>query len=243
MEIKPKRGHEDENSSGSNLGGEVRPIDRKDSLIPSIDQLAASSKYNKAPRSSKKRKQYSLDSDSEHEMVKIRKGDAHLRDPTELPIIATASSGERKTLWAKMDTGADLNIITDKLIARLGLTNDIEPVNTGDGYEIREIGGNEIAIDRKITLSFTAGRKNIICKDVEFWIPRQEGVDTDNDGVTDVLLGLPELLKHHMVTVDPDFCNEPEEGLEVLSKRAREEADKPMICLGTKYPQIRVRGK
>jgi hypothetical protein len=176
--------------------------------------------------------------------VKVLKGDPEVRNPTELPIIATTSTGERKVLWAKMDTGADINIIAEKLVHKLGRALEIEPVPTSIDIKVHEIGGNEIVIDRKITLSFHAGRKSILCKDVEFWIPQQDGEDTDIDGIPDVLLSLPELIKYHMIMVDPDFCNEPEDGLEVLAKRAKDESEKPAICLlPTKYPQIRVRGK
>src|SRR5262249_19208797 len=66
------------------------------------------------------------DSDPEYESVKILKGHPSLRDPIELPIIAKhADTGERKTLWAKMDTGSDANIIVEKVVERLGLQSKI----------------------------------------------------------------------------------------------------------------------
>jgi hypothetical protein len=180
------------------------------------------------------------DSDSEYEPVKVLKGCPKVRDPTELPVITENHGGERKILWCKMDTGADVNIVSFKVIERLGFTNLIE----GCESSLREIGGNGIHINRKIVLSFWAGRKNHHCKNVVFFIPSEEQ-DTDHDGVADVLLGMPELRKHHMVMVDPDFCNDPEDGLEVLAKRACEEVpdaeEVKGIFLGTKYPQIKVR--
>jgi len=225
-------------------GGAVKPYHAKET--PASPDTATSTpitQYTDSPDSSKKRKHEQIDSDSEYEHIRVLKGKPSARDPTELPIVATTANGERKIIWAKMDTGADINIIAEKLVDRLGRTADIEPVSpVEDKLEIREIGGNEITIDRKIKLSFRAGRKHVLCEDVEFWIPRQE-MDTDTDGVADVLLGWRELAKHHMVMIDPDFCNDPEDGLEVLSRPARDEADKPAICLGTKYPQVRVKGR
>jgi len=242
--LKSEDGHQDTSSSVSNLGGAVRSHDEKPYRTTSTAPSTPPTEYTKSSGPSKKRKQDQIDSDSEYETIKVLKGDANVRNPTELPIIATTSTGERKVLWAKMDTGADVNIIAEKLVHKLGRAHEIEPVPTSTGLTVHEVGGNEIAIDRKITLSFSAGRKSILCKDVEFWIPQQDGVDTDKDGVPDVLLSLPELIKYHMVMVDPDFCNEPEDGLEVLAKRARDEAEKPAICcLPTKYPQIEVRGR
>jgi hypothetical protein len=195
---------------------------------------------NSSPPSSKKHiiGAEDNDSDPEYESVKILKGHPSLRDPSELPIIAKhAVSGERKILWAKMDTGADVNVIAAKVVERLGLQSKI----TTSNLDLREIGGNDVQIDRKVTLSFWAGRKNAYCQDVEFVIP-VEAEDTDTDGLPDVLLGFPELRKRHMIMIDPDFCNDPEEGLEVIAKRACEEIEgeaPPSIFLGTKYPQIK----
>jgi len=133
--------------------------------------------------------QHELDLDVDYELHAIRKGEAHTRDPTELPLIIENSTGSRKILWAKMDTGAEANITTEKLVSKLGLTHLMKPISAEASESFVEIGGKSITIDRKITLSFRAGRKNILCKDVDFWVPRQEG-DTDVDGIPDVLLGL-----------------------------------------------------
>lgn len=195
---------------------------------------------NSSPTSSKKPllETEVNDSDSEYESVMILKGHPSRRDPSELPIITEhADSGERKILWAKMDTGADVNVITAKVVGRLGLQSKI----TSSNFELQEIGGNDVQINRKVVLSFWAGRKNVYCQDVEFLIP-VESKDTDIDGLPDVVLGLPELRKRHMIMIDPDFCNDPEEGLEVIAKRACEEVqgESPkVILLGKKYPPVK----
>ncbi|KAE9970925.1 hypothetical protein BLS_004685 [Venturia inaequalis] len=233
-----------ESVSSLNHGGSVQPMNSSNSSTNSATPSSPPPTYTLASPSTKKRKQVCLEIDSDHELIGMKKGHPRHRDPTELPLVIRNSAGERKTLWAKMDTGAGLNVTTEKLIAKLGLTHRIQELSSTSGsVKVGEIGGKEIEIDRKITLSFTAGRKSISCKDVEFWIPRQENIDTDEDGVPDVLLGLPELLRFHMITVDPDFCNEPEEGLEVLAKKGGEEADRPMILLGTKLKDVKVRTK
>jgi len=124
------------------------------------------------------------------------------------------------------------------VVERLGLQSNITDSNLG----LREIGGNDVKIGHKVTLSFWAGRKNTYCQDVEFLIPVETG-DTDTDGLPDVLLGLPELMKRHMIMIDPEFCNDPEEGLEVIAKRACEEIEgepgKAIFILGTKFPQVK----
>jgi hypothetical protein len=240
---KTKDQREVENSPTPSFGGEVLPVEENASSTRSVAPSTPPTEYTNVSAPSKKRKHDCQDVDSDYEAVGILKGDPHVRDLTELPLIAKNSTGEPKILWAKMDTGADINVTTEKLVAKLGFTHLIQPVApTSDTLEIREIGGKSIVIDRKVTLSFTAGRNNILCKDIDFWIPRQDN-DTDEDGIPDVLLGLPALNKFHMIMVDPDFCNEPKEGLEVLAKKAKDEAEKPVILLGSKYPQIKVRGK
>lgn len=226
-------------------GREVLPIDQDNSSTPSIKPSPSSNEPTNISASSKKRKAECLEIDSDYEAVGMKKGNPQDRNPTEMPLIVTNSTGKAKVLWAQMDTGADMNIIAEKLVAKLGFSRLIEPVSPTSGTtEATDIGGKSIDIDRKISITFTAGRKNIICKDVEFRIPRQDVVDTDQDGLPDVLLGLPELLKYHMITVDPDFCNEPEEGLEILAKRAIDETNRPVwFLMPTKWPQAKVEVK
>ena len=221
---------------GAISGGPVKPSQSKagaPSTAPSKDSTVS-------PKLPRKRKQDAVEdsSDSEYETIKVRKGHPSLRDPSELPIIAEHGySDQRKVLWAKMDTGADVNVIAAKVVERLGLSSKITTSHVG----LAEIGGNGVELDRKVTISFWAGRKNHFCENVDFLIPKEEKNDTDHDGIPDVVLGLPELQNHHMITIDPDFANEPEEGLEVLARRAVDEINgelPPAIFLGTKYPQV-----
>lgn len=229
---------ETESVSIINNGGEVLPSESLSSTPSDTQPSPIENSY------SKKRKASDLDIDSDYEPVGMKKGNPESRNPTEMPLLIQNSCGEKKVLWAKMDTGADMNIIAEKLLAKLGFSHLIQAVSASSAaVEAIDIGGKFIDIDRKINLTFTAGRKNISCKDVEFRIPRQDVLDTDEDGLPDVLLGLPELLRYHMITVDPDFCNEPEEGVEVLAKKAGEETERPVwFLMPTKYPQIKVRG-
>lgn len=222
---------ENEGSSEFASGGAAKPLHTKKGSSEAAIHSNPSSPSSKKPLLETE----DDDSDSDYETVKILKGDPSLRNPSELPIIVKhADTGERKVLWAKMDTGADVNVIATKVVERLGLLSNI----TTSHLELQEIGGNDVRINRKVTLSFWAGRKNVYCEDVEFLIP-VETKDTDTDGLPDVVLGLPELRERHMITIDPDFCNDPEEGLEVIAKRARDEIQGELpkaIFLGTKYP-------
>jgi hypothetical protein len=241
---------EREDSVESPRGGAVKPTEANSSPVSAPSPSTPDTETSEPAYPSKKRKQLHqsehdnehTDSDSDYEWIRVPKGDPDVRDPTELPIIMENISGERKLLWAKMDTGADVSIIAEKIVERLGLTSEIKLSDEKIG--ISEIGGNSIAIDRKITLTFWAGKKNRECLDVDFFIPKQD-LDTDTDGVPDVLLGGSVLAKHHMVMVDPEFKNGPTPGLEVLAKRACEESSgrrTKSVCLGVKYAQVRSSG-
>lgn len=240
---------EQEHSADSTEGGEVKPSDGASSPASPSSPSTKNTEASKLPGLTQKQKHlyapdYSgSDSDSDYETIKVLKGHPRYRDPTELPIIAETAQGVPKILWARMDTGADVNIIAEKVVERLGYTSRIEALDVSEG-RVEEVGGNHVQIDRKITLSFKAGRHNRLCRDVEFWIPEQK-VDSDSDGVADVLLGWKELLKHHMVMIDYEFCNEPEEGLEVLAKPPSEECpgrlSKSICHLPIKFGQVKTR--
>jgi hypothetical protein len=248
QEFSPVLDHTERPESPDSVqGGEVKSIEGNASPISTPSLSTPLTETSKTTVPSKKRKHMHesehdhSESDSEYETCKILKGDPSKRDPTELPIVMTNAAGERKVLWAKMDTGADFNLLAETTILRLGRSSEIQ---AADEENVVEMGGNKITLDRKITLSFRAGRNNRECVDVEFLIPRQES-DTDTDGVSDCVLGWKELNKHHMVTIDIEFTNDAEPGLEILAKSAREECPggpRKGIFLVTKCPQIRTSG-
>jgi hypothetical protein len=175
-----------------------------------------------------------------YEKAYVLSGHPADRDPSEVPLIAQNAEGERKTLWAKLDTGASMNVMEENVIRRLGRESEIESLRPMSDIEVRDICGKDVKLDRKIKLSVWAGHNNIAFKDVEFWVPRNnKDVNTDEDGVPDVLLGLPEILRQHMVTIDPEFAKDADPELEVIVKRSEDELTlhKVMpVCLGIKFP-------
>lgn len=44
-----------------------------------------------------------------------------------------------------------------------------------------------------------------------------------HDGVPNVILGVRTLLEHHMVMIDLDYLNEPDDALKVIAEKAEEE--------------------
>jgi len=75
------------------------------------------------------------------------------RDPTVMPLIASKQGGMKVTLWAKMDTGADKNLISYSLIAKLGRNSDVKE---HDGVLIQEVHGETFPRTQSIELDFFA---------------------------------------------------------------------------------------
>jgi hypothetical protein len=133
-------------------------------------------------------------------------------------------------------TGTEVNVMAAKAVKRLGISSKITKSHIGLG----EIGGNGVGLHQKVSISFGMGRKSYFCEEVDFLVPKEKQ-DTDTGRLQDVLIGLPELRKHDMIAIDPDFANEPEEGLEHLAKRADDGVSKSCrrpSSYGKMYPQV-----
>jgi len=71
-----------------------------------------------------------------------------------MPLIASKQDGMKVTLWAKMDTGADKNLISYSLIAKLGRNSDVKE---HDGVLFQEVHGETFPRTHSIELGFFAG--------------------------------------------------------------------------------------
>ncbi|KAF2090986.1 hypothetical protein K490DRAFT_62316 [Saccharata proteae CBS 121410] len=193
--------------------GRETPLDTSTELAP-------------ATQSSKEISRSPSPADSNYAPGWILKGEPSERDPTDIPLVALKLPDSKPvTLWAKLDTGADFNLIARATVEKLGRGFLLRPVTFGE-HKIYEMGGNKWDMTHRILMSFQAGIKNREFENVEFWVPEQtEGLDSDNDKLPDVLLGWPLLREKSMVMVDLDYHNDPNPEYEVLAKRAWEEGD------------------
>lgn len=160
------------------------------------------------------------------------------RDPTVLPLIASKSSGEKVTIWAKMDTGANKNLISLALIRKLGRASDIRDHGC---VCMHEMDGKTFQITQAITLDFEAGylqnrfssdffiigHENINLLDRPSTLDMQKPIQntcpsaeaqalTSTVVVPDILLGEPFLRMSHALMTDVEFQNPADPRYEVL---------------------------
>lgn len=135
-------------------------------------------------------------------------------------------------LWAKMDTGASFNFISDSLVTKLGLSRDnIDDSDSSNSSSIREFDGREIRIKESAKITFQAGFNfEKTFTDIVFDIfpahvhekacAHTEGDEEDNDGryMPHILIGAPFLTESHALTLDPHFMGQPDPRIEVLEK-------------------------
>ena len=148
-----------------------------------------------------------------------------------MPLIANKVDGTRVTLWAKMDTGADRNLISPALVSRLGRDGEVE---TRDGGLIHEIDGKTFEIRHFIRLEFLAGLSNQSFAETFYVIDAKaetspagsadsrnasnENAKQDILQLPDILLGGPFLKHSHALVIDPDFENPVNPEYEVLAE-------------------------
>lgn len=162
------------------------------------------------------------------------------RNTANVPLIAKRYDGTDVVLWAKMDTGADANIINaSTLVALLGHKAKIllRPL-TIQNEEFHILGDNRIEVTQYVNLSFQAGRSKRQFDKVRFEVLADQPEKSAKDGVPNVILGLKTLQEHSMIMVDLDYHVEAEPGLEVVAERAEHEAA-TIRTIGPikKYPQ------
>ena len=162
------------------------------------------------------------------------------RNTANVPLIAKRHDGKDVVMWAKMDTGADANIINaSTLVALLGdqAKTLLRPL-TMQNEEFHILGDNRIEVTQYVNLSFQAGRSKRQFDKVRFMVVADQPEKSAKDGVPNVILGLETLQEHSMIMIDLDYHVEAELGLEVIAERAEHEAA-TIRTIGPikKYPQ------
>lgn len=150
------------------------------------------------------------------------------RNTAELPLTVTKADGSKATMWAKMDTGADINIIHQSTLEALfgGLEQAKQQMREMTAEEIKLIGGRVWDVTHSVNIDFIAGVHNKHFDQVNFFVREGSNAETDDhDGVPNVILGFPFLRHNAMLMIDVEYCHEPEMGLEVLAHRAEEEQE------------------
>lgn len=157
------------------------------------------------------------------------------RDTAELPLTATKSDGTRVTLWAKLDTGADVNTVNQSTLEAL-LGHDVarKRMRSMTEEQFNMIGDTHMTASHSIDLDFVAGASKKSFSKVNFIVIPDDTAKSSTDGVPNVLLGLPFLQQESMLMIDIEYCNAAEEGLPVIADKASNECDEPAGILPVK---------
>jgi len=178
---------------------------------------------------------YEEDSNDDYEFIRIpKKRDYDLfrvarrapesRDKAELPLTATKPDGTRVTMWAKLDTGADVNTINQStLVALFGQESASQRMRTMTEAEFNMIGDTHACATHSVDLDFIAGRSKKAFSKVNFVVITDDAVKSKADGVPDVLLGFPFLQEQSMLMIDVEYVHEAEEGLPVIAGKPEDE--------------------
>jgi len=169
----------------------------------------------------------------DYDIFKVARYDPSKRNAAQLPIIATRWEDKAEvTLWAKMDTGADANVINRSTVNSLlgdSIKSALRAV-TLDDTQFALLGHHHFKATHYVHLSFRAGIHKKQFNSVRFYVVPDDWENPDSDGVPNVVLGFPFLKEHSMVMIDVDYHLEAEPGLEVLAPKAEDEVP-GQLCL------------
>lgn len=162
-----------------------------------------------------------------YDLFKVARQDPSQRDSAELPLVARrAVDGREVTLWAKMDTGADCNVINRSTVRALfgaATERHLRALTLADQGDFSLVGNNRFRATHYAVLAFRAGRSRRSFEAVRFIVIPDDWQDPNGDGVPNVILGYPFLRENSMMMIDLDFHQEADPALEVVAERAESE--------------------
>ncbi|TKA82586.1 hypothetical protein B0A55_01188 [Friedmanniomyces simplex] len=148
------------------------------------------------------------------------------RDKAELPLTVTQPDGTRVTMWAKLDTGADVNTINlSTLETLLGHEMAHQRMRSMTEEQFSMIGDTHFDAAHSVDLDFVAGVSKKSFSKVNFIIIPDNAAKSNRDGVPNVLLGFPFLQQESMLMIDVEYCHDAEVGLPVISEKAENECE------------------
>lgn len=166
------------------------------------------------------------------------------RDSLDIPLKVRKIVGTDEKdaiMYAKMDTGADVNAINRSTVEKLfgpQFRSHLRTITKDDLKDFTLVGNNHFEAEFYVVLSFEAGRSGKHFADVKFVVIPDDWQDPDHDGMPNVMLGYQFLKQHHMVTIDPEFqVPDIDPSLEVIAETAENENAKVSRLLWTHYEQ------
>jgi hypothetical protein len=139
------------------------------------------------------------------EIITVAHSEPGKRTTSNLPLIVTRHlDNAQVTMWAKLDTGADVNVINRSTIKKLFGDKEktvIHPL-TRDDKDFVMLGHASLHPTHYVLLNFQAGRSKNKFEKEKFFVVDDDWGNPDDDGVPNVVLGWSFLLKNHVVMID-----------------------------------------
>lgn len=157
-------------------------------------------------------------------MFRVARRAPEERDTAEVALTATKFDGTKATLYAKLDSGSDVNCINKSTVeALLGESAHKHMRHLTAEEKFSFLAGKEWTATHSINLDFTAGSSRRAFHRINFIVVEDDPETANIDGLPNVLLGLPLLMENSMLMIDVDYCNEPDPKLPVLASKASTE--------------------
>ncbi|KAH9825922.1 hypothetical protein Tdes44962_MAKER03845 [Teratosphaeria destructans] len=143
-----------------------------------------------------------------------------------MPLTAVDHEGRRVTMWAKMDSGSDPNLIELSTLERLLGANckqRLRAMTQSERDQYNLISGAQFIAKHSVDLDFEAGFARKRFERVNFIVVEQSARLADHDGVPNVLLGSPFLQDHSMLHKGLEYCHAAASDQDVIAPKAEEE--------------------
>lgn len=163
-----------------------------------------------------------------YDLFKVSRLQPQERDSAELPLVVLRETdGQDVTMWAKMDTGADSNVINRSTMDAIFGTDNAEKklrtLTLAEKGDFSLVGNNKFSATHYAILDFRAGLSNKRFETVRFIVIPDDWQDPNGDGVPNVILGYPFLRENSMMMIDLDYHQDADPALEVVAERAESE--------------------
>ena len=178
-----------------------------------------------------------------YDLFKVARQAPSERDSAELPLVVRRETdGNEVVAWAKMDTGADCNVINRSTVrAFFGPATEkhLRTLTLAEKGDFSLVGNNSFHATHYTTLTFQAGQRRKTFDAVRFIVIPDDWEDSNGDGVPNVILGYPFLKANSMMMIDLDYHLDAEAGLEVVAERAEREKEGSRAILINMYAQTK----
>lgn len=166
-----------------------------------------------------------------YDLFKVARQKPSERDSAEMPLVVRREiDGEEVTMWAKMDTGADCNVINRSTVSAIfgsgkQLDRHLRTLTLADQGDFSLVGNNKFRATHYTVLTFRAGAHSKTFSTVRFIVIPDDWSDPNGDGVPNVILGYPFLRANSMMMIDLDYHQDADPELEVVAERAQVEKE------------------